>query len=220
MAEVVPTTIIDRFFETPSLVRKYAQSLEYYPCTEHPNRGYWPGKRTKLLQDLDPVLHEIICRKIIRYLPSYRAFEIADAAFHISTGECGSGWIHTDDDHLGIGGVIYLNPDMTEDSGTTIYDVPAGAEMQGYEEEFHKAMEAQGTEAIANFDKYKEQCNSYFNESIKVQARYNRAILFDGRKYHGGQNFYGSTSDDARLTLVFFGRGINDYQSYDARFEG
>ena len=70
-----------------------------------------------------------------------------------------------------------------------------------------KAMEAQGTEGIRVFDKCKEQCNSYFNESIKVQARYNRCIIFDGRKYHGGQNFYGTNSSDARLTIVFFGQG-------------
>jgi len=220
MAEVIPTVIIDRFFETPSLVRAYAQTLKFYKCTDHPNRGHWPGKRTDLMHKLDPVFHEIVCRKLIKYLPNYRAFEIADLTFHISTGESGSGWIHTDDDHLGIGGVIYLNEGLKEDTGTSIYDIPAGAEMQGYEEEFHKAMEAQGTSDVSIFDKYKEECNSYFNESIKVQARYNRAIIFDGRKYHGGQNFYGSTSDDARLTLVFFGRGINDYQSYDARFEG
>ena len=205
--EIVPTIVVDNFFETPSLVYANAQQQEYFTCTEHPNRGYWPGKRSRLINDTDPIFHEIICSKIIKYIPAFTHLHIADAAFHISTGECNSGWIHTDDDHLGIGAVIYLNKEYKQDTGTTIYDVPAGAEMQGYEEEFHKAMEAQGTEGIRVFDKYKEQCNSYFKESIKVQARYNRCIIFDGRKYHGGQNFYGTDSSDARLTIVFFGQG-------------
>ena len=75
--EIVPTIVVDNFFETPSLVYANAQQQEYFTCTEHPNRGYWPGKRSRLINDTDPIFHEIICSKIIKYIPAFTHLHIA-----------------------------------------------------------------------------------------------------------------------------------------------
>lgn len=206
--EFVPTTVIDNFFETPSLVRAFAQQQEYFLCTDHPRGGNWPGKRCELLNEIDPVFHEIVCKKLIRYLPHHQAFEIADMTFHYCDEPNSPGWIHTDPPHLGIGAVIYLNQGIRSGTGTCLYDVPPGFNGQGYEEEFQQQLALQGTPEAAKFEKYKEDCNGVFRPSVTVEARYNRCILFDGRKYHGGMNFFGNDVTDARLTLVFFGRGI------------
>jgi len=206
--ELVPTTVVDNFFETPSLVRNLALHQDYWKCTEHPNGGNWPGKRTRYINEIDPVFHEIVCKKLIRYLPHHVAFEIADMTFHISDAINSPGWIHTDPPHLGIGGVIYLNEGIKQSTGTCLYDVPSGFNGQGYEEEFQQQLALQGTPEASKFEKYKDECNGVFRPSVTVEARYNRCVIFDGRKYHGGMNFYGSNVDDARLTIVFFGRGI------------
>jgi len=207
--ELIPTIVVDNFFETPSLVVAMAQQLEYWRCTNHPNGGSWPGKRSDFINHLDPIFHEIVCKKLIRYLPHHQGFDIADMAFHVSDGSTKSGWVHSDPPHLGIGAVIYLNKEFRQGAGTTIYDVPAGYNGQVYEKEFKAQLQCQDDpEAVAKFEEFKRQCNSDFKPSVSVEARYNRAIIFDGRKYHGGMDFFGNDASDGRLTIVFFGRGI------------
>lgn len=207
--ELIPTIVVDNFFETPSLVVNMAQQLEYWRCTDHPNGGNWPGKRSDFINHLDPIFHEIVCKKLIRYLPHHQGFDIADMAFHVSDGSTKSGWVHSDPPHLGIGAVIYLNKEFRQGAGTTIYDVPVGYNGQAYEREFKAQLQCQDDpEAVVKFEEFKKQCNSDFKPSVSVEARYNRAIIFDGRKYHGGMDFFGNDASDGRLTIVFFGRGI------------
>ena len=98
--EFVPTTVIDNFFETPSLVRAFAQQQEYFLCTDHPRGGNWPGKRCNLLNEIDPVFHEIVCKKLIRYLPHHQAFDIADMTFHICDGPNSPGWKKSSNNNL------------------------------------------------------------------------------------------------------------------------
>lgn len=206
--EVIPTVIIDNFFETPSLVAKYARDQEYMKCTEHPAGGTWPGKRTQLLDKLDPVLHEMVCRKLIRYLPHHMGFELADMTFHISTEETKEGWIHTDPPHLGIGVVIYLNDGIRDNTGTKLYDVPPGYAGQMYEDEFKSQMAATEQENIDEYNAVRDQCNKDFRMSITCEERFNRCIIFDGRKYHGAAGLYGDNPENGRLTLVCFLRGV------------
>lgn len=207
--ELVPTTVVDNFFETPSLVVNMAQQLEYWRCTEHPKGGNWPGKRSGFINEIDPIFHEIVCKKLVRYLPHHRAFDIADMAFHVSDSSTKRGWVHSDPPHLGIGAVIYLNKEFRQNAGTTIYDVPVGYSGQMFEDEFKGQLANQDDPTkVAEFEKFQEQCNKDFKPSVTVEARYNRAIIFDGRKYHGGMDFFGNDASDGRLTIVFFGRGI------------
>lgn len=207
--EYVPTIVIDNFFETPSLVINLAKQQKYWRCYDHPNKGNWPGKRSELLDSVDPVLHEIICRKVTSYLPAFVGFDIADIAFHVCDGNNKRGWIHSDPPHLGVGMVIYLNDGVVPNRGTTIYDVPPNFSGQGFEEEFKKQLLAQDDEeSAAAYEKYKDECNSMYQTSISIESRYNRCLIFDGRKFHGGMDFYGNDVNDARLTIVGFFHGI------------
>ena len=47
-----PIITIDNFFETPSLVRSWALSLEYFKG----DRGNWPGIRTAFIDELNQEL--------------------------------------------------------------------------------------------------------------------------------------------------------------------
>ena len=206
--ETIPTVVIDNFFETPSMIANYAREQQYFKCTEHPSGGTWPGKRTPLLDKLDKQLHQKICSKLVRYLPHHIGFDIADMTFHISTAETGKGWIHTDPPHLGIGVVIYLNQGYRQNSGTALYDVPKGYSGQMYESEFKNQMAADSQEERDSYADMQQKCNEDFRVSINVEERYNRCIIFDGRKYHGAVGLYGDTPEDARLTLVCFLKGV------------
>ena len=105
--------------------------------------------------------------------------------------------------------VIYLNDGRVADRGTTIYDVPPDFAGQGFEEEFKKQLLAQDDEEAAGaYEKYKEECNEMYQASISVESRYNRCLIFDGRKYHGGMDFFGNDVHDSRLTIVGFFHGI------------
>ena len=206
--ETIPTVVIDNFFETPSMIANYAREQQYFKCTEHPSGGTWPGKRTPLLDKLDKQLHQKICSKLVRYLPHHIGFDIADMTFHISTAETGKGWIHTDPPHLGIGVVIYLNQGYRQNSGTALYDVPKGYSGQMYESEFKNQMAADSQEERASYADMQQKCNEDFRVSVNVEERYNRCVIFDGRKYHGAVGLYGDTPEDARLTLVCFLKGV------------
>ena len=45
----LPLTVVDNFFETPTLVRNFALQQEFFKG----DRGNWPGIRTKFLDELD-----------------------------------------------------------------------------------------------------------------------------------------------------------------------
>ena len=107
--------------------------------------------------------------------------------------------------------VIYLNDGVVPNRGTTIYDVPPHFKGQGFEDEFKKQLLAQDdAESAAAYDTYREECNAMYQTSISVESRYNRCLLFDGRKFHGGMDFFGNDVQDSRLTIVGFFHGIAD----------
>lgn len=77
-----------------------------------------------------------------------------------------------------------------------------------YENEFKSQMAAETQEERDSYADMQQKCNEDFRVSINVEERYNRCIIFDGRKYHGAVGLYGNDPQDARLTLVGFFRGV------------
>ena len=133
MPNQIPTIIIDNFFETPSVIRNWALSLDYLVCKDHPAKGNWPGKRSShLLHELDYHFHQRLCSKLIDYLPGYTSFERFESTFHLCTGNYDCGWVHRDSEQFGIGGMVYLNESYTNGCGTILYDVPDNDDRVGY----------------------------------------------------------------------------------------
>ena len=116
------TTCIDNFFKYPNAIRKYANSLEYSPD----EAGKWPGVRSKPLQVINESLWQEICEK---YLANFYPMESlttgqiqykSDAVFQKVNNKYGRGWIHNDGKFVHTT-IVYLTPNVPDDSGTSIY---------------------------------------------------------------------------------------------------
>ena len=59
---LIPATILDNFLENPNEVRKWALSLPY-PIKNL--EGKFPGKRTRLIENINPPFHQNITKKFL-----------------------------------------------------------------------------------------------------------------------------------------------------------
>lgn len=197
-----PTKVIDNFFESPSLWRKLALSAEYSQSTD----GTWPGSRSGFLNDIDEESFELLARTLLRHMPGYRGFINLWATFHIIDETYGKGWVHDDNPELTASGIIYLNPIAPKGSGTTIYKDQYDHSADKYNKIFQQDVLFSDKEERKNLEKYRDEQRSYFTPSITVENVYNRCVMFDPRVWHSPNNFFGTTKDDSRLTLVFFAK--------------
>jgi hypothetical protein len=212
--ESIPTIIIDKFFETPSLVRQYALGLDFYKG----DRGNWPGTRTDFIDKLNPELFEVVAKNLIKYLKGYTGFSELQISFQLVTKIHEKGWIHTDDTKFNVGAVIFLNPDSPVDSGFSVFDMQNYAGdgywnqhsklKEEYFSKFQKQVKSEDPEEIKKYVEYRDLHNSSYTENISIQNRFNRALIFSSSQCHSAQNFFGDGKDDARLTLVCFGRAV------------
>lgn len=200
----LPTMVIDNFYEEPDVVRDYALGLEFFKG----DRGSWPGVRTKLLHEFDRETLDILGKKLMVYLNDYGYTEFHEfqSAFHSTPGSYTSGWVHDDDPKLNIAGVIYLNKEPFNGTGTTIYEDNNTFDGSKYTQAFMEDVLDVEVEQKEKFDKIREQQVAEFKKTITMESVYNRCIIFDTRQWHSPENFYGTTLEDSRLTQVFFAR--------------
>lgn len=202
-----PVTVLDNFYENPDLVRQFALSLDYYTSPE----GRWPGKRTSLLHEVNQSFFDTFCNKLfslfydLDYIPvNYNVstnFQSISNYSENPDSKLNSGWIHRDIESV-CSGVIYLNPNPQENTGTNIYgQIDKNIPMPPISEKFKLY---KGEEPVDEFE-YTQQIlenNSNFEETINIKNVYNRMILFEGGVYHGVQSLYSTL--EPRLTQVFF----------------
>ena len=104
---MLPTIIVDNFFDDVEKIIKLSKTLEYYPRNKNEN---WPGLRTKSLHLTNYGLFNDIVLKILNYY--YQSSQL-------KYGDKGKTRFHYDDDTK-VAAVIYLsNGDMK--SGTTLF---------------------------------------------------------------------------------------------------
>jgi hypothetical protein len=118
MTHILPTIVVDNFFETPSLVRDYALSLEFFKG----DRGNWPGIRTEFIDRINSELFQVIAKNLIANLKGYTGFSELQATFQLVSEIHECGWIHNDDTRFNMGAVIFLNPEPPVDTGFSIYE--------------------------------------------------------------------------------------------------
>ena len=91
--------------------------------------------------------------------------------------------------------IIYLTPDPPADGGTLVY--------RHKELGIEKDSEAEGKDQI-------KQMNDDSSDESKwevmdvVANKYNRLIIFTGRRSHKSNKYFGSTKESARLFQTFF----------------
>ena len=200
----IPTKIIDNFFESPSLWRNFALNQEY----TLPTNGTWPGKRTDFLNTLDEESFDLLAKNLLKVLPQYRGFSSLWASFHLIDESYGNGWVHDDDPELTVSGIIYLNPKAPTGSGTILYNDQHDHTAKKYNDFFKQDVLFADEKERKNLGKYREEHKSFFTPNMVIENIYNRCIIFDPRVWHSPGNFFGTTDNDARLTLVFFAKAV------------
>jgi len=201
-----PVTVLDNFYENPDLVRQFALSLDYGTDVE----GKWPGKRSLLLHKINQSFFNTFCEKLFSLFYdldyNYVDYSVATNFQSISNysenpnSKLNVGWIHQDIECI-FSGVIYLNPNPQENTGTNIYNIIDKNIPLNQSQKFKLY---KGEEPV-NESEYTQQIlenNSNFEETISINNVYNRMILFEGGVHHGVQSLY--SSSEPRLTQVFF----------------
>jgi hypothetical protein len=201
-------TVIDNFFKDPDSIVEIANNLEFYPNSD----GAWPGRRTKLLHEVEPEFFEFFGQKLHSIfhenIPSYWAISCSFQKvmpFHedpYNPKNCG--WIHNDDSNFG--GVIYLTRNPEPDTGTSIYQEKKGFSLQT-SEMMNAKRDLYLNKGDITEDEYIKQytkVNEQYEETICISNVYNRLILFDKGSHHGVRTF----GTKERLTLAFFSHHI------------
>ena len=203
-----PTTIVDNFFEDPDHIVECAESMEYSL-----NDGRYPGYRTTLIgyvnQRLDYYIGQQLSRLFYHDLGiQYKittAFQKVYPRHEDQYHQKNRGWVHRDG-ATQIGGVVYLNKNPEPDTGTSIYSLKKGyvakLDREYNIERSHNLGEDVPDDIFAEaYDEYHEQ----FEETVKVDAVYNRLVLFNSKTWHGIKTFGTHQVEAPRLNLTFFG---------------
>jgi hypothetical protein len=218
MTALIPITVVDNFFETPSLIRKLALNLEYSKAN-----GVYPGVRTQFIHQIDPAFARFFNQKVFSLFYDFDVHRVnlkVEGMFQLISEEYEEGWVHNDlnpastipETDWDIAGVVYLTPNAPLNSGTSIYKINHDkmvsreqVEINGHWKRrfYHKdLLESE----LDEYRKRRDEYNNSFYETITVNNIYNRLVLYNAAEYHRGNKFFGSTLDDSRLTLVFFAK--------------
>lgn len=210
-----PTVVIEDFFDTPDLVAIYAKQQSYAKAPE----GEFPGARTTFINELDmKIANELTTKTLpvmlgtdyfsndieIKFDAYFQSIErFSDDANDLSN----KGFIHTDWNY-DFAGIIYLNEYAHKRCGTSIYKYISKDEH--YSTDIKGALYKDG-QKLPEFDEEFTKYNSQFEETVSVDYRFNRCMMFDSNQFHGVNNFHTDT-DEQRLTLVFFCKVVkNNY---------
>jgi hypothetical protein len=198
MNSIIPTTIVDGFFDDPLSVRRFALEQEY----SYAEDGKWPGQRTKSLDILSPKLFIHTMNRFgglfFSANPEANIRWTSTMMFQkISKTDGKGGWVHMD--NCLVSGIIYLNDKPNLNSGTTIYSPKTIGARPLHGEKLIQFNKKQ----IDVEEPWRTESNNQYEESIVVKNKFNRALIFDGVYPHAANDFEVNDEDD-RLILVFF----------------
>lgn len=198
--------IIDDFYKDPDAIRQLALNQEFLPST-HPDRGgNWPGLRSKFLNNINPRACEEFRDKLMGSLLEgvkteyYCYFE---TNFQLCYEDIGDSWVHydfTSNFDITHVGLVYLNPDPPENSGTVIYEFD-----KKYQTELDEySARHEGIRHRLNRDQDSEEFYRWFKPSLPIPNKYNRAIVYNPWVWHKADRYFGNTPETGRLTQPFF----------------
>jgi len=178
--------IIDNFYENPTEIRKMI--LNDVPFEV---KGNYPGFRTACLLDKKEFSNmkerfENIIGKKIRYWP-----QTYNSSFQYVTKEMSS-WIHRDKTEWSA--VVYMTPDAPCNGGTNMYRHKI-LKIE-YDEEGNEKEIKQLNDDSRNYDNW-ELMDSVGN-------KFNRCILFRGKRSHKSGEYFGIDKETGRLFQTFF----------------
>jgi hypothetical protein len=196
----LPLRINEDFFEAPQLWRSFALQQEYYP----PDYEVFPGKRTKPLNELGMEVFDSFAKSLHRSIPNCNGFRYLMARFHSVDETFVKGWIHDDDPKINLAGLVYLNENAPLGSGTSFYDDQIDNTAEQSRLLIHRDIFEFTPEQRSEISDHREAHRKKFTVNTVVENVFNRCITFDPRLWHAPDNFFGTTLEDSRLTLVFY----------------
>ena len=204
-----PSMCVDNFYSNPDLIREYALKQQF----SNKDGGIYPGIRTKPIEEFDEQFFNLFCNKLFSI---YYDFNVSNVSWKVSSSfqminpyeskeisYKNIGWIHEDINCL-FAGVIYLTPNINKNCGTSVFELKPNSiydKLQDKRKEYY----SDGTDD--EYDISIQNNNGCFDETTRFNNLYNRLVSFDGKSYHGANNFY--TESESRLTQVFFVYEIN-----------
>lgn len=210
--DFVPVLVIDNFFDNPDSIREQGLSLDFNVT------GNYPGLRTNCPDHIRSIVYKKVISLLVDSSTNTPKAKV-EVAFQLVTKEQEENWIHMDRGGF-FAGVIYLTPDAPINSGTSIYKFIGDAdtfekvrELDQVKNNFHKKILTDHNEMKSAREKMKQ----YFCKTVDVANVYNRLILYPANLFHSGNNFFGTTKNDARLTLVIYVHNVEPSNSLPIR---
>ncbi len=194
-----PIKVIDDFFESPELWRSYALSQTY----TRDEKSTWPGIRSNVLNELNMSLFGSLASNLIKHIHDKTKFLHLKVNFALVDGSYNMGWLHQDEPHYNVAGIVYLNKDAPPDTGTSFYNRIAEQD-NDYNKLFFDELAADPADR-EKFIPLKHEQRKIFKKNMTVENVFNRCIMFPPSMWHGADNYFGTTNEDSRLTIVFFG---------------
>lgn len=218
--KLFPVCVIDDFYDYAHEVREFALSQKFYPNDD----GRWPGARSSSIKELDESLYNHFCQKVISIFYDFNDV----SSYNIETtfqkikpfhgdkyNPINRGFIHQDPTLFG--GVVYLDLDYEEHTGTSIYTPKIKwwhfSNLDKYVNKI-KMQQYNGSKISDNEILEWNKSRDNYIETVRVENIFNRCILFDGNNHHGVP-FFGTHE---RLTQVFFVKNLQFNTTHHPRY--
>ena len=215
-----PITCLDNFYSDPDGIRQFALNQRYKKTL-----GNFPGSRTADLSEINAQFFQLSINKLLSLFFQIDTVTAKDFQWKGKTSFqkiyphhkdvnhiVNVGDVHSDEQHLQLAAVIYLNPNPLLRSGTSFYRYkedckgyyPKG-DFQEIKTNCYKESDCEKWASIL------QEHNSNWEKTMEVKNLYNRLIAYQPQLFHGQTNFCmpkeGKSIYEmggARLTQVFF----------------
>lgn len=181
--------IIDGFLSDPEAYLKLIRSDDFH----RPERINYPGHVIHFTEELRALLAADLRAHVGTQFPEMRYSRFRRTIS--SDNGTQSAYIHADDHTIRL--LVYLKlPETQEFQGTIFYRQKETGRIRKTESTKMKDMM---WDNIISSDHYYDR---YWEPWAKVEAKENRAVIFDGHLFHSGPTeLYGSGGDDCRINI-------------------
>ena len=214
-----PTVVADNFFTDPYKIINYSKKLQYDIAPE----GNYPGKRSAPLHTINPNLFLHVCTKILSILYPMNYLNIhftARGAFQkIDMNLYDEAWVHNDANINIFTAIVYLS--NHKNCGTSLYHPKDNFYECTVQSHINPNDHYLDPTNLEKRKKAKELCkinNEQYEETIRINSKFNRLILFDANHYHAAHSYIKSNNKkEERLTLIVFFNDIKNINPNDKR---
>lgn len=193
--------VVDDFYQEPLKVRQFAIEQEY----DKPERD--DGTERRSLNSVNALRLPEADMKLRRILGCDFIHHTSSGMFRISPETGVRTGLHIHVDVYGWNGILYLNLPEQCRGGTTLYrHIETGIERGPTPREKKDPVIADQFEELRK--DFRD--DSKWEVNMHIPMRFNRLVLIKGNLLHSRSSHFGTTTEDARLTQVFFLQTLND----------